>query len=132
MSEPRVDIEFDGLPRPYQPGELLRGHFLVSAPAWNAAELSVLWYTEGKGDEDMGVHYFERIDREEFGEEFERDDEAQPFMALLPASPLSYHGAILSIRWCVRVRAFLDRDREVVGERAFVLGNVPSARLISP
>jgi hypothetical protein len=53
-------------------------------------------------------------------------------MALLPASPLSYHGAILSIRWCVRVRAFLDRDREVVGERGFVLGNVPSARLISP
>ncbi|MFO0899283.1 MAG: hypothetical protein U0836_17810 [Pirellulales bacterium] len=130
MSEPRVEIELEGTPRGYRPGELLRGQFLVEAPNWTAAEVSVLWYTEGKGDEDMGVHYFERIDREE--SDLERDDEPQPFMALLPASPLSYRGAILSIRWCVRVRVFLERDREVVGELPFMLGSVPSGRLVSP
>ena len=60
------------------------------------------------------------------------DTERRRIMALLPASPLSYHGAILSIRWCVRVRAFFERDREVVGELPFTLGSIPSGRLISP
>jgi hypothetical protein len=130
MSEPRIEIELEGAPRAYRPGELLRGQFLVVAPAWTAAEVSVLWYTEGKGDEDMGVHFFERLDRD--GEDVEGADEPQPLLAILPASPLSYHGAIVSIRWCVRVRAFLERDREVVGELPFVLGSVPSARLVAP
>jgi hypothetical protein len=132
MSEVEVIIEFDGFPHPYAPGELLRGQFTVSSPDWQAAEISVLWFTEGKGEEDMGIHYFERIDRDD--EDLARDDEPQGFMALLPASPLSYHGLILSIRWCVRVRVFLERerDREVVGERHFALGNVPSPRLMTP
>jgi len=132
MSDVEVTIEFEGFPRPYAPGELLRGQFSVSASDWQAAELSVLWFTEGKGEEDMGIHYFERIDRED--EDLDRDDGVQGFMVLLPASPLSYHGLILSIRWCVRVRVFLERerDREVVGERPFALGNVPSPRLMTP
>jgi hypothetical protein len=44
----------------------------------------------------------------------------------LPNSPLSYRGAILSIRWCVRLRLFLRRGREYVVEQPFTLGNVPA------
>ena len=34
----------------------------------------------------------------------------------LPNSPLSYSGAILCIRWCVRLRLFLRRGRDYVLE----------------
>jgi hypothetical protein len=131
MSEPEVVIELDGLPRPFQPGELLCGAFYLSQSAskdWEAAELSVLWHTEGKGDEDMAVHFFERFVPDS-GAEGEWGG-PQPFMVLLPESPLSYHGVILSIRWCVRVRLFQPRGRELLAERPFILGNVPSARVV--
>ena len=49
---------------------------------------------------------------------------------VLPASPLSYSGVIVKIRWCVRVRAFLRRGKEVLGERSFQLGDVPSVRAV--
>jgi hypothetical protein len=90
-----------------------------------AVEASVLWYTEGKGEEDMGVHFFERRLP---GDEEEGD--LRPMRRVrtrLPNSPLSYNGAILSIRWCVRLRLFLRRGREFVLEQPFTLGSVPSA-----
>ncbi len=45
----------------------------------------------------------------------------------LPNSPLTYAGVAVKIRWCVRVRAFLRRGREVFFEQTFVLGDVPPA-----
>jgi hypothetical protein len=35
---------------------------------------------------------------------------------------------MIKLRWCVRVRAFPSRGKEVVGERVFQLGNVPPLR----
>ena len=93
----------------YQPGETLRGQFSLEGVApreVRAIELSVLWHTEGKGDEDMSVHFFERIERPNG----ERLDFRQPrhFSTVLPNSPLSYIGMIVKICWCVRVRVFRD------------------------
>ena len=83
-----------------------------------------MWYTEGKGEEDLGVHFFERrlpADAD--------DGDLRPMRRLrtrLPNSPLSYRGAILSIHWCVRLRLFLRRGREYVVEQPFTLGSVPA------
>jgi hypothetical protein len=95
-----------------------------------ALEISVLWFTEGKGDEDMAVHFFERIEKEAAG----GVDFRQPrrFDTVLPYSPLSYEGVIVKIHWCVRARAFLARGKQVVEERPFRLGNIPSAHTILP
>ena len=71
----------------------------------------------------MGVHYFERrlpADAE--------DGDLRPMRRLrtrLPNSPLSYAGAILTIRWCVRLRLFLRRRGDYVQEYPFTLGSVP-------
>ena len=46
------------------------------------------------------------------------------FRTRLPNSPLSYHGQILRIVWCVRVRAFPQHGSEIVAEERFQLGNV--------
>jgi hypothetical protein len=95
----------------------------VEAADIQAVEASVLWYTEGKGEEDMGVHFFERrlpADAD--------DGDLRPMRRLrtrLPNSPLSYRGAIVSIVWCVRLRLFLRRGREFVTEQTFTLGSVP-------
>jgi hypothetical protein len=89
-----------------------------------AVEFSVLWQTAGKGEDDLGVHFFERrlpADAEE--------GDLRPMRRLrtrLPNSPLSYRGAILSIQWCARLRLFLRRGREFVVEQPFTLGCVPA------
>ena len=87
-----------------------------------AVELSVVWHTEGKGDEDMSVHFFERI---------ESDDDLpidfrQPrkFSVVLPNSPLSYNGLIVRICWCVRARVFFWQGRELSLDVPFQLGSV--------
>src|SRR2546421_12850301 len=89
-----------------------------------AVEASVLWHTEGKGEDDLGVHFFER----RLPSDAENGD-LRPMRRLrtrLPNSPLSYRGAIVSIRWCVRLRLFLRRGREYVVEQPFTLGSVPA------
>jgi len=85
----------------------------------------VLWHSEGKGEEDIGVHFFER----RLPSDAENGD-LRPMRRLrtrLPNSPLSYAGAIVSVRWCVRLRLFLRRGRELVVEQPFLLGSVPPA-----
>ena len=42
----------------------------------------------------------------------------------------AYPGVTIKIRWCVRVRAFLRRGKEVFFEQSFVLGDLPPARVV--
>lgn len=130
MVEPSVIISLDGNGRTYWPGDRLSGDFwLESATAEEieSIEVSVLWHSEGKGDEDLHVHHFQRL----AGDKAMGVDRRRParFETILPNSPLSYDGQIVKIRWCVRVRAFLARGREIVGEKIFRLGAVPPARM---
>jgi hypothetical protein len=128
-SEPTVIIRLDENGPFYRPGEKLSGQYWIqSLPAdqLKAIEASVLWYTEGKGDEDMAVHEFWRRDADD-GLPI---DPTRPerFSTTLPNSPLSYDGQIIKLRWCVRVRAFVYRGKDVVGEKIFQLGDVPPVR----
>lgn len=129
MSEPQVLISFDDNEvRTFMPGERISGRFKLESFDPNevkAVEFSVLWHTEGKGDEDMDVHEFRRIENDDRNwAAFRRPDQ---FETVLPLSPLSYEGQIVKIRWCVRVRVFPRRGREVVNELPFVLGNLQPA-----
>ena len=45
-----------------------------------------------------------------------------------PLTPLSYHGRLISVRWCIRLRLFLADGREIVAEQPFHLvspGSLP-------
>jgi hypothetical protein len=133
MNEPAVVIRFDGNGREYSPGDILSGEYRLesfSLGAIRAVEVSVLWYTEGKGDEDMAVHEFQRLS----ADDGDWIDPGRPgrFSVALPNSPLSYDGVILKIRWCVRVRVFPRKGKQVVGERAFMLGNVEPVEAVKP
>jgi hypothetical protein len=125
-NEPAVIIRLDGNGRIYRPGESLAGEYVIrelSADLIKALEVSILWYTEGKGDEDIAVHKFWRTDLEN-GTLIDPEKPAR-FEAVLPNSPLSYDGQIVKLRWCVRVRAFLHRGKEVFSQKEFRLGDIP-------
>ena len=123
-AEPTVVLRFDEEQRAYRPGEPLSGDYWIeslAAEQIKAIEVSVLWHTEGKGDEDMAVHEFWR--REARADQPVDPHAPERFSTTLPNSPLSYEGQIVKVRWCVRVRVFSYRGREIVGEMGFRLGN---------
>jgi hypothetical protein len=114
----------------YQPGDRMAGYFSMegnTSGAIRAAELSVLWYTSGQGEEDFEVHHFERF----------VDEQSKPldlrtprrFTVELPPSPLSYDGRIVKVCWCVRLRLYPQQGPESVEEAPFRLGDVPAAQL---
>jgi hypothetical protein len=82
-------------------------------------EVSVLWHTEGKGDEDLHVHHFHRVNENQIRRVGLADQ--QSVQCVLPATPLSYHGKLISVRWCIRLRLFLSSGREIVTEQPFHL-----------
>ena len=93
-----------------------------------SAECSVLWFTEGKGDEDLGIHHFVRRCRGYF------ENQIRPVLTedtnhwiedrvecRLPPSPLSYRGHLITLSWCVRWRVQLDDADDVLTEVPFHL-----------
>lgn len=131
MIEPRVHLLLSGNRRRYSPGEELSLEYRlngVPADAVDAVELSVLWHTEGKGDEDLVVHFFER--RTVDAAASQGDMLAQRMATILPSSPLSYAGVIVKLRWCVRARAFLHGGKQLFDEQTFQLGDVSPARAV--
>jgi hypothetical protein len=125
-------LVLDGASRYFHPGAILSGQYSVESmkpERATAAELSVLWYTEGKGEEDLAVHFFERLEPTS-GRTIELA-QPRPFSTRLPNSPLSYAGQIITIRWCVRLRVFFG-GKDVFVEEPFQLGRVPSPRMEEP
>lgn len=119
---PLLSIQVYHDPPVYRPSEVMRFDYQLDAideGDVSAVEASVLWQTEGKGDQDIGVHFFER--------RVPGDTEGEDVRALrtcyvaLPKSPLSYHGQILQVRWLIRVRVFAKGGKEHFIERPFIL-----------
>ncbi|MEM6473660.1 MAG: hypothetical protein AAF802_29145 [Planctomycetota bacterium] len=106
----------------YEGGRELCARWKISRVALDkltAVEVSILWSTEGKGDTDLHVHHFERYEEEQIRRAGLADE--QSLSCLLPATPLSYHGTLIRLRWCVRLRVFLDDGRETVADQPFYL-----------
>ncbi|HOM17563.1 MAG TPA: hypothetical protein PK777_00575 [Thermoguttaceae bacterium] len=123
-AQPHITIRLEGGSRSFSPGSLLRGEYWlegVSSEEVKAVELSILWYTEGKGEEDLAVHFFRRDSLDQLPYAAGRWIGA--FSTVLPHSPLSYQGLIVKIVWCVRVRVFLARGKQVLEELRFRLGS---------
>ena len=136
---PRINVVFNHKNIQYSGADPLRLHYVVEGVESHsvaAIERSVVWYTEGKGEEDFGVVFFERIqlDKRNDGTKIlpksVNTEHLTGALAVdLPHSPLSYEGIIVKIRWCVRIRIFFRSGRDFVSEHIFFLGNVPLAQL---
>ena len=122
-----VRVKLDRNPPAYAAGQELTATVTLPEDAErevSAAELSIVWYTTGKGDEDLHVHVFERWAPK-------ADPGDRELSTRLPMSPLSYAGVIVKVCWCVRVRLFLDGGRQVLVEEPFQLGGIRPAELAS-
>jgi hypothetical protein len=121
-------IQLHGLQPGYMPNDVLEFAYAienVNRSTISAVEVSVLWLTEGKGSEDMGVHFFQRWS----GQSVVDVDWTSPqsLSVPLPESPLSYEGKIIKISWCVRARFYMSDGTEYVGQEPFYLGTLTKA-----
>jgi len=124
--EPLISIHIRRQRPVYQPGDELECQYQIDAvdpDDIHALEASVLWHTDGKGDVDMGIHYFERRTPRSPDDEFRQQFTLK---TILPKSPSTYDGEIVKIRWCVRVRLFMKRGKEISYEMPFQLAPLRS------
>ena len=131
LREPLISLVLKPCERVYAPGDTLRAEHQIDAvdPAQiRAIEVSVLWYTEGKGEEDLAVHYFNRLSAED-ETNYRNLHQLSHFSTTLPNSPLSYEGVNLKIRWCARLRLFMPQGKKFVADVPFRLGDIPSPKV---
>ena len=117
----------------YAPGETLECTWRVervTAEILQGIEVSVLWYTEGKGDEDLAVHFFHRWSTARL--QTMDLSVSQRFATRLPASPFSYDGVLFRIRWCARMRLFRSVGRDIVTEQPFIVQPLSVPAPIAP
>jgi hypothetical protein len=122
LIEPLIGLRLRSPHGIYHPGEILECEYQIDAVESSeiqALETSVMWYTEGKGDEDLGVHHFERVRPSDAVDGDLR--QLQLLTTQLPPTPLTYNGVIVKIHWCVRVRLFWGRGRDTYADRPFQL-----------
>jgi len=83
----------------FAPGEEVRGKvaWQLDAPP-DTVSLALLWYTEGRGDQDIGIA--ETVSFEAPGAEDRRD-----FRLRLPEGPLSFSGKLISLSWALELVA---------------------------
>ena len=126
---PRIELRFGHPSRGYDPGEWVTVEYCIeglNGERPRALERSALWYPEGKGEEDLGVHFFERFAT---ADTIDRVVPEGTFAIQLPTSPLSYEGVIVKIRWCIRLRVFFESGRDHVSEHVFNVGRIPPSIL---
>lgn len=132
---PSIEIDLGRTPRqmakPYAPGDVLTCDYSVINPSRHqlvAIEASVIWLTCGKGDQDIGVHFFERrlITAADL-----KTGPSYRLSTVLPASPLSYDGQIVKIGWRVRVRLFVIDNGQITQDQPFCLGNIAMCRAVN-
>ena len=124
-TEPALGLRVLSLQHALEPGEILEFEYCiqrVSAELIDRLEVSVAWFTEGKGSEDIGVHCFESLSRSDLSRG--ALSEPRQCVTTLPATPLSFEGRLFKIRWCIRLRLFLSNGREISAEQPFYLGHL--------
>ena len=118
MSPEQLEILIESDHGLVKPGDMVRGGFrlLTDDPVpVERVELSVLWYTDGKGDMDQGVIHHETLAK---GETLSAQ-RAFPFKVQLPNEPWSYNGNLIKLHWVVRVRVYPAKGKPWAGEEEF-------------
>lgn len=115
-----------GLRPSYCPHETISFDVVLNATdsEYNAVEVSVIWFTQGKGTEDMGVHFFRRLAGTQLNDAILNDK--LHFETDLPEGPMSYRGTMIKIHWAVRVRLYLRDGEESHVDRHFMMEQLPS------
>jgi hypothetical protein len=94
-----IELHLEGGRCDYAPGEALTGSVQwLGDSAPEALELRLLWYTEGRGDRDVGVVHRLRI-------EAPAAVGSRDFRFDLPSGPWSCSGRLVSVCWALEAVA---------------------------
>ncbi len=99
-----LEIRVDGGRTAFAPGETLRGTISWAGEvAPEAVELRLLWYTQGRGDQDVGVARTLRIGST-------GPVGSSSFELEAPSGPYSCSGRLVSIGWALEAVTKPGRD----------------------
>ena len=100
MDERRIEIE-DGRSG-FAPGERIRGtaHWRLEEPP-DGLEVRLFWYTEGKGERDVGV-----VETVALGSGSREGSNDFSFKA--PPAPFSFSGKLISLIWAIELVTLPD------------------------
>ncbi|MEL7061748.1 MAG: hypothetical protein AAGN46_17110 [Acidobacteriota bacterium] len=90
MSSVQIDLE-ETL---YEPGDEVAGRVIWDGAQHEELVLSLLWYTSGKGTEDVEVTHKETVPNPRPSGELD-------FRFPLPAFPWSFSGKLISLTWAI-------------------------------
>lgn len=94
-----LEIQIDGDPTHFTPGGTVCGRVdWHEEKAPEAIEVRLLWYTEGRGDTDVGVARMLRV-------EAPAAMGSTPLHFECPRGPLSFSGRLISLQWCIEATA---------------------------
>lgn len=94
-----MTVEIQNGANAFLPGETVEGtvSWQLDRPA-QTIELRLFWYTQGKGDQDVGV-----VSTVPFGNPGLQD--RRPFRVSLPDGPFSFSGKLISLAWALELVA---------------------------
>ena len=94
---PSLSIQLEPDKTAFRPGDSVAG-----TGSWQLddqpkqVELRLLWYTQGKGDEDAGL-----VETMTFAQPSPAD--RRPFHFTLPTAPYSFSGSLISLTWALEL-----------------------------
>ena len=100
-----ITISFDQSDTHFRPGETISGTVSWSGldGTTDKLETRLLWYTEGKGSQDLEVV-------ESLSSQLTRPDGSSRFEFTAPTRPFSFSGKLISLRWVIEVVEFPSCD----------------------
>ena len=104
MDKSTIDIEIKDGQTSILPGQTLSGNarwLCLESP--KKVSLQLIWFTEGKGDEDVGL-----AEEMKFENPYASDE--RPFEFQLPVGPYSFSGRLISLTWALELQV----DEEVI------------------
>ncbi len=103
---PSLTIQLESDKTAFRPGDRVAGTVswqLEDQP--KQVELRLLWYTQGKGDEDAGL-----VETTTFAQPSQAD--RRSFHFTLPAAPYSFSGSLISLTWALELSTQPDDQCE--------------------
>jgi hypothetical protein len=95
----RIRVEIQGGANAFLPGETVEGtvSWQLDGPA-ETVELRLFWYTQGKGDQDVGVAATVPFANPGLADR-------RPFRVRIPEGPYSFSGKLISLLWALEAVA---------------------------
>lgn len=93
---PQLNIQLSEERHEFRPGETIQGRFSWELEKDADVELRLIWFTQGKGTQDVGIIQTQRVERPPMAGE-------EAFKFILPNGPYSFTGKLITLAWALEL-----------------------------